>query len=76
MMYLDNMNTVCYNLQFDGKLLKQGLTQHGGDIDCLGKEDPTYTTRTTMHASSSYGAAGSHQSYSGSSIHDAVHLDR
>ena len=38
---LENMNTdpsVCYNLQFDGKLLKQGLTQHGGDnrdIDCF-----------------------------------------
>ena len=46
---LDNMNTdptVCYNLRFYGKLLKQGLTQHGGDID--------YTTRTTMLASSSY----------------------
>ena len=40
---LETMNTdpgVCYNLQFGGKLLKQGLTQHGGDIDCLGKEDP------------------------------------
>ena len=27
--------SVCYNLQFDVKLLKQGLTQHGGDIDCF-----------------------------------------
>ena len=50
---LDNMNTdptVCYNLQFDGKLLKQGLTQHGGDIDCLGKEDPpTLQEQQYMH---------------------------
>ena len=50
---LDNMNTdptVCYNLQFDGKLLKQGVTQHGGDIDCLGKEDPpTLQEQQYMH---------------------------
>ena len=50
---LDNMNTgptVCYNLQFDGKLLKQGLTQHGGDMDCLGKEDaPTLQEQQCMH---------------------------
>ena len=50
---LDNMNTdlsVYNNLQFDGKLLKQGLTQHGGDIDCLGKEyPPTLQEQQCMH---------------------------
>ena len=102
---LDNMNTdptVCYNLQFDGKLLKQGLTQHGGDILTV------WVKKTHIHYKNNnacikficvcvyicisvpfvcevdlenkysilfYGAAGSHQSYSGSSIH-AVHLDR
>ena len=46
MMYWKNMNTdpsVCYNLQFDGKLLKQGLTQHGGDIDCFLQNFDIYT---------------------------------
>ena len=33
--------SVCYNLQYDGKLMKQGLTQSHGDIDCLGEENGT-----------------------------------
>ena len=33
--------SVCYDLQYDGKLMKQGLTQSHGDIDCLGEENGT-----------------------------------
>ena len=36
--------SISYNLQFDGKLLKVGLTEKHGDIDCLGEEpQPTCT---------------------------------
>ena len=40
----------CYNLQFDGKLLKPGLTDKYGDIDCLNEEPPpTLSDRKTQH---------------------------
>ena len=47
---MDTKAGVCYNLQFDGKLLKQGLTEYHGDIDCLGEEDPpTLRERIQIH---------------------------
>ena len=41
---------LCATISSLEKLLKQGLTQHGGDIDCLGKEDPpTLQEQQCMH---------------------------
>ena len=42
--------SISYNLQFDGKLLKVGLTEKHGDIDCLGEEpQPTLEQRRMLH---------------------------
>ena len=44
--------SISYNLQFDGKLLKLGLTEKHGDIDCLGEEpQPTLEQSRMLHDS-------------------------
>ena len=44
--------SISYNQQFDGKLLKVGLTGKHGEIDCLGEEpQPTLEQSRMLHDS-------------------------